>query len=326
MTHKLSVHVGNRPTGLQDFETIAEPAVIYCLNNTVTPVNANTITIRRIQNDTWGRLPDATNETDYFLHADPVASARYELTQKTIYVPKHGHMNLLDYWRLGYADFYAPYNEWVLGDRVDHILKARWMNDWTCEALEIANANDLRLCVGSFATANPSPETWPALAPMVATCAAYRGLIDLHAYEDGGLMTGGASNALFYRTFHDHFLVCPDIVISEASSGNGYNTSLSGMAWVNDMIAYARELERDDYVIGACAFQLDQSAESHIDYNTLIDYAVAARDLVVTPPPPPEMVRFAGRTHRQYVAELNQYCSERGITIYFGGIGGDEPA
>lgn len=324
MTHKLSVHVGNRPTGLQDFETVAEPAVIYALNNTVTPVNPNTITIRRIQNDTWGRLPDATNETDYFLHADPVASARYELTQKTIYVPKRGHLNLLDYWRLGYADFYAPYNEWVLGDRIDHVLKARWMSDWTCEALEIAHNSGIRLCVGSFATANPHPETWPALTPMVAMCAAYGGLIDLHAYEDGGLMTGGASNALFYRQFHDAYLVCPGIVISEASSGNGYNTSLSGMAWVNDMIAYARELERDEYLIGACAFQLDQGAESDIPYNVLMDYAQAASDLIIAPPPPSGMLHFGGVVHRQYKTELNQYLAERGGRIWFSDELGDK--
>lgn len=325
MTHKLSVHVGNRPTGLQDFERTATPAVIYCLNNTIEPVSPHTITIRRIQNDVWGRLPDAMSVTDYFLHVDPVAAARHELTEKTIYVPKRGRLNLLDYWRLGYADYYAPYNEPVLGESVDHILKARWLNDYTCEALEIAHNNGLKLCVGSFATGNPHPDTWGALTSMVAMCAAYGGLIDLHEYGvEGPLMSSPSSGALRYRAFHDHFLVCPDIVISEFWWGNGFESSGNSVLQINDALAYAVELERDPYVVGACAFQLDQGAESDIPYRVLMDYATAARDLVVTPPPPVEMLHFGGVVHRQYKAELNQYLAERGGRIWFSDESGDK--
>lgn len=317
MTQKLSVHIGNKPTGLQDFERVANPAVIYSLNNTVAPVNSNTAVIRRVQNDVWHRLPDAMGQPGYFKPVsqggvDPVSAARHELKEKTIYVPKRGRLNLLDYWRLGYANFYALYNEPVLGESIDHIEKAKWLNDYTCEALFIANAFDLSLSILSFASSNPHPETLPHLREAVELCYRLGGVIDLHEYGiEGPLMGSPSSGALGYRRFRQAFDVCPPIVISEASAGNGYDTGLSGQAWVNDMIAYARELERDDYVLGACAFQLDQGAESHIDYNTLMLYANAARDLVVEP----EMFTASVTMHTQYRADLTAYVTERGGTI-----------
>lgn len=317
MTRKLSVHVGSKPTGLQDFERIANPAVIYSLNNTVTPVNSNTLVIRRVQNGVWGRLPDAMGQPGYFKPVsqggiDPVSAARHEMTGKTIYVPKRDRLNLLDYWRLGYADYYAPYNEPVLGESIDHIDKAKWLNDYTCEALLIAGAVDLSLSIFSFASGNPHPETLPYLREAVELCYHLNGVIDLHEYGiEGPLMSSPSSGALGYRRFRQAFDVCPPIVISEASSGNGYDTGLSGQAWANDMIAYAHELECDDYVLGACAFQLDQGAESHIDYNTLMLYANAARDLVVEP----DMFTASVTMHTQYRAELTAYVTERGGTV-----------
>lgn len=317
MTTKLSVHIGNKPTGLQDFERVANPAVIYSLNNTIEPENSNTLTIRRVQNDVWHRLPDAMGQTNYFKPVsqggvDPIQAARHELTGKTIYVPKRGRLNLLDYWRLGYADYYAPYNEPVLGARVDHIDKARWLNDYTCEALRIAYNAGLPLSIFSFASGNPHPETLPYLSEAVELCYHLGGVIDLHEYGiEGPLMGSESSGALGYRRFRQAFDICPPIIISEASAGNGYDTGLSGQAWVNDMIAYARELERDDYVLGACAFQLDQGAESHMDYNALMLYANAARDLIVEP----EMFTASVTMHTQYRAELTAYVTERGGTI-----------
>ena len=317
MTKKLSVHIGNKPTGLQDFERLASPAVIYSINNTVTPVDSNTITIRRVQNDVWKRLPDAMGQPNYFKPVsqggiDPFGAARHELTGKTIYVPKRGRLNLLDYWQLGYADYYAPYNEPVLGESVDHIEKAKWLNDYTCEALYLAAQRNLHLSVLSFASGNPHPDTLPYLAESVEMCYRLNGLIDLHEYGiEGALMGSPLSGALGYRRFHNAFAVCPPIVISEASAGNGYDTGMSGQAWVNDMIAYARELERDDYLLGACAFQLDQGAESHIDYNTLIKYGEAARDLVVAP----QMFTASVTMHEQYRDELTAWVNERGGTV-----------
>ena len=317
MTRKLSVHIGNKPTGLQDFERIAQPAVIYSINNTVTPIDSNTLTIRRVQNAMWGRLPDAMGQAGYFKPVlqggiDPVGAARHELELKTIYVPKIGRLNLLDYWRLGYADYYAPYNEPVLGESIDHIEKAKWLNDYTCEALRIAHDEGLSLSIFSFASGNPHPDTLPYLRDAVELCYHYNGIIDLHEYGiNGALMGSPSSGACGYRSFRRAFDVCPPIVISEASAGNGYDTGLRGQAWVNDMIAYAVELERDDYVLGVCAFQLDQGAESHIDTSTLMLYANAARNLVVSP----DTFTASVTMPTKYRAELTAYVTERGGTV-----------
>ncbi|MBK9496800.1 MAG: hypothetical protein IPO08_20305 [Xanthomonadales bacterium] len=248
---------------------------------------------------------------------DPIVSARNELLLKKMYVPKRGCLNLIQFWQLGHADYYAPYNEPVLGDSVDHIEKAQWLCEYTCEALKIARVYGLRLAIFSFASGTPHPDTLPHLAPAVGLCADYDGLIDLHEYGiDGPLMSAPSSGALGYRRFHDAFDDCPDIVISEASAGGGYDTDmgLSGAAWVADMAAYGRELMRDDYVIGACAFQLDQGKESSIPYDVLIQYADAAASLN-QPTVPPEMVRVSVNIHRQYITELTAWANERGGTV-----------
>ncbi|MBK9497212.1 MAG: hypothetical protein IPO08_22385 [Xanthomonadales bacterium] len=235
---KLSVHIGNEPTGLQDFERIAKPAVIYSINNTVTPVNRETITIRRVQNDKWHRLPDAMGQPNYFKPVaqggiDPIVAARNELLLKKMYVPKRGNLNLIEFWKLGRADYYAPYNEPVLGDSVDHIAKAQWLNDYTCEALTIARVYGLHLSIFSFASGNPHPDTLPHLAPAASLCAAYGGIIDVHEYGiDGPLMSARSSGAFGYRRLIEAFDECPPIVVSEAGAGGGYNTSLRGAAWV----------------------------------------------------------------------------------------------
>ena len=319
MQSKLSVHAGNKPTGLQDFERVANPAVIYCINNTVTPVNSNTVTIRRVQNDVWHRLPDAMGQPNYFKPVsqggiDPIVAARNELLLKKIYVPKHGMMNLIQFWQLGKADYYAPYNEPVLGESVDHIEKAQWLCAYTCEALTIARVYGLRLSIFSFASGNPHPDTLPHLEPAAMLCAEYGGVIDLHEYGiEGALMSSPSSGAFGYRRMYNAFAYCPPIVISEASSGNGYDTGLSGAAWVADMAAYGRELMRDPYVIGACAFQLDQGAESHIDKSALMQYADAAANIVQQPEP--EIISVSVRIHRQYVDELKEWAAIRGGTV-----------
>lgn len=316
---KLSVHAGDKPTGLQDFERVANPAVIYCINNTVTPVSRETITIRRVQNDTWHRLPDAMGQPNYFKPVsqggiDPIVAARNELLLKKMYVPKHGSMNLIQFWQLGRADYYAPYNEPVLGESVDHIQKAQWLNDYTCEALTIARVYGLHLSIFSFASGNPHPDTLPHLAPAAALCAAYGGIIDLHEYGiEGALMSSPSSGAFGYRKLHDAFDECPPIVISEASAGNGYDTGMSGAAWVADMAAYGRELLKDDYVLGACAFQLDQGKESGIPYNVLMQYADAAAKLNQVPEPENETVTVT--LNKRYVDQLKAWVSERGGTV-----------
>ncbi|HET7378139.1 MAG TPA: hypothetical protein VFK30_15605, partial [Anaerolineae bacterium] len=96
-------------------------------------------------------------------------------------------------------------------------------------------------------------------------------------------------NALRYR---DIYAALPDdarlpIVISEASSGNGYDTGKKGQVWVDDMAKYDVELMKDPYVLGACGFQLG-GQESNLrnalpEYGTYIAKTPMPTDVSMPP-------------------------------------------
>lgn len=304
--NKLSVMIGNKPTGLDDFLTIARPTVLYSLNNNVRAsvqrYSPDTKIVLRIQNDVYGRVPYRIFEID------PVTSARRELIEKTQYIPKIGHVNLLELWRMGQADFHAPMCEPVLGEMIDHVSKAQWLNAWYEAALDIAHEAGLHLAIWSFATGNPRIDLIQYLIGSARKAKAGGDVIDLHEYGvTGALMDNPQSGALRYREIYAQLpddARCP-IVISECGAGNGYNTGMSGAAFVNDLVAYGRALLRDDFCAGACTFQLDAGAESHIDYQTLMLLARKGADLQ----PPATRVNFYGQVLIEQQAALDAFIA-----------------
>jgi len=280
---KLSLHVGNRPQGLDAFLMRTQPAVLYSLNNSpyaeIIEHSTGTKLIRRVQNAVWGRLPDQMWLDLGTPRWEDGArdSARYEAVEKTIFVPDHGRLNFVDYANLTHQDFIDPMNEPVMGDSGDYLQKAMWLNAWFEEWLTLVHGYGIKGCIGSFATGTPAFETIPYLAGAARINHEYGGIWHLHEYGiDGGMMDGGESGALRYRRFHDVLqdatgLSVP-IVISEFSAGNGYGTGLRDLAWVMDAIDYGLELRNDPYLLGACAFQLDNGAESNIDPDALEHY------------------------------------------------------
>lgn len=281
---KLSVMIGNQPSGLGDFLLIAQPTVIYSINNavesTILRYSPHTLLVRRIQNDVWERLPNDWYKGLGTSHweQDARISARNWAITKTIAVAG-GRYNLLDYSQLSYQDFLAPINEPVLGDRGDHILKAQWLNAWVEEWLTLAHARGIKSSIFSFPSGEPPFDAVPYLAGAARAAAQYGDIIDVHEYGiEGELMSSPSSGALRYRQFHDALPLDarPMFVVSEASGGNGYDTGIGGGRWIDDMIAYGKELRRDPYLIGAAAFQLDQNAESNIPPDVLRNYANAA--------------------------------------------------
>ncbi len=294
---KLSVMIGIKPTGLGEFVEVARPRGVYSIGNSVSFPDVEVVL--RIQNDIWGRLPNAVGIDRYFEAADPIASARYELLNdkgdqphlkdKLIKVPHRAPMNLIEYWRLSNATYYAPYNEWVLGEGPDRFAKADWMNAWTCEALDIAHAHNLKLCIGSFATRNPVVDVLPNLLPMLRKAFENHDVLDVHEYGiTGGLMAPGntESGALYYRELYRNLPpdAQPNLVISEFWWGNGFEESTNWQVQIDDAVAYGRELCKDPQVRWAAAFQLDQGAESHITLNALQAYAKAAAQIVCAEP------------------------------------------
>ena len=289
--NKLSVMIGNQPTGLGDFLIACKPSVIYSLNNSpkadIDKYSPATLIVRRIQNGTWNRLPDAMGTQDYFLHEDPAASARHELLEKTTHVDKLGNLNLIQYWKLGYADFYSPMCEPVLGEGPESPEKATWLNKWFYEAIQIAEDAGLRLSAYSFATRNPRLDLVPLLATSARLLVQTGGIAEFHEYGfSNGLMTPGNmdSGAGRWRDVLDALPIDarPRVMVSECGWGNGFTKQQSGAKFVDDLIAYGALLNTDDRMIGACAFQLDQGKESCIDLSTMKLYG--QRAAAQTPP------------------------------------------
>lgn len=286
---KLSVMVGLSPRGLDDFLTISQPTVIYSLNNCVTQSiidhSPHTLLVRRIQNDIWERLPSDMWRglgTPQWAEGARISARNWAIT-KTISMAG-GRMNYMQYVQLCRQDFVAPLNEPVLGEMGDYLLKAQWLNEWYLEWLKIAHSYGLRSAIYSFPTGNPALDTIPYLVPSARLAAQYGDIIDLHEYGDAGALMNAyntTSGALRYRLFYNAFPpdARPRIVISEFSSGNGYDTGLHGQAWIDDALAYGLQLRNDSYLIGAAAFQLDTGAESNIPPDVLMGYGNQAANI-----------------------------------------------
>jgi len=295
MTGQLSVMIGDQATGLAGFVATAKPRGLYCLNNRVRGTWPQLMTVFRVQNkadgkrDGWDRLPDACNTQAYWVHTDPVVSARYELLQKTTYVPKVGALNLIAYWKLSNESWYAPVNEPDLGQGDDRFARAQWWAAWFMEALNIARAAGVPLCLGSFPTGGPALDTLPIFAPVFELLKLAGGIIDVHEYGvDGFLMESGhRSGALRYREFYNALPPASrcDMVISEFWAWSGFTLEGNWRAQVEDAAAYGRELLKDPYVLWASAFQLNQRAESHLVPQALTYYAQLASGLLGGPEP-----------------------------------------
>ena len=259
---KLSVHIssGNR-SGFGDFlqkctQTQQSPPVIYSVNENIAEdlrrFSPTTKWIYRFQSAVFNRLPA------HFFEDDPAASATNWLT-----VTKQNGRTLLDNWRLNTADWHDPLNEPVPGTPA----QAQWLNTWMLTALNIAHDNGFRLALFSFATGSPDYDLWQFFIPALQLGHTFNAILSLHAYDDDGLITRRADGSLTERSL-DRGLryrrirsaLPPDarlpIVISEASSGNGYDTTLRGQPWVDDMGRYDVEVQRDTDLLAACAFQL----------------------------------------------------------------------
>jgi hypothetical protein len=283
---KLSVHVGQKPTGLGNFLDVAQPAIVYSLNASVYPDieihSPRTILIRRFQNSTWSRLPDCMYcgfDTDHW-EADARASARYEALEKMRWVPGHGWLNYMQFAALSEQDYVAPINEPVFGQNFgDYALKARWLDAWFQEWLTIAHAHSIRGCIYSFPTGEPIIEAVPYLAGSARMAAQYGDIIDVHEYGiEDALMDSPSSGAFGFVRFHNALPLDarPSFIVSEFSAGNGYDTGLSGQRWISDAVAYGLQLRQYPYLLGAAAFQLDTGAESSIPPDVLANYAEAA--------------------------------------------------
>ncbi len=301
VTSKLSVHIssGNRrgfTDWLQKCSNAGSPIrIIYSLNEDISGdiarYSPSTRWVYRRQSEAWNRLPDGL-----YLD-DPEKSATRWLS-----APLEKGKSLMDIWRLNSADWFDPLNEPVIeladpnnpAQVADTVRRAQWLNTWMITALNTANSNGFKLALFSFPTGSPpllkwnevntsqiqvpaNPDcqsiVWYYLLPALRLGKQLGAILSLHAYWEDRDPSTDHSAALRYR---DVVSILPldaqlPIVISEASSGNGYGTLLSGQRWIDDMAKYDSQLMKDDYVLGACAFQLGGSESNLV--SALPQYA-----------------------------------------------------
>ena len=268
--NKASVHVtqpGNTK-GLGEFLRIANESgrtvpVIYSLNgnlkDTINRYSPKTKIIYRRQSDAFPRLPPN------FFENDPVVSATNYLT-RTKDKNDQGRTQIQN-WALNPADYYDALNEPSIdlppnptdAQIQDAIRKAQWLNTWMYTAIDIAAANGFKLALFSFPTGSPSMMVWSYLFPSMRKGRFHGSILSLHEYSVTGTMQDPSpGNVLRYREVWD---LLPDdckmpIVITESGAGNGYDTGLSGQAFVDDQMWYNGQLCQDDCALGFCSFQL----------------------------------------------------------------------
>lgn len=317
---KLSVHISANPEGLDPLllkcaQANSPISVIYSVNQNIADSIARnspgTKWIYRRQTEAFNRLPNA------FYIEDPTQNARQWLSQTRD--PADKRRTQVENWQLNPATWYDPLNEPVIeiadpdnpAQVADAVRKAQWLNTWMITALNIADGLGFKLALFSFPTGSPpllkwnevntsqiqvpsNPEcqavVWHYLLPALRHGKQSGAVLSLHAYWEDRDPSVDRRDALRYR---DLMRILPSdaqlpIVISEASSGNGYNTSLHGQRWIDNMGKWDTELMKDPIILAGCAFQLGVGAESNLaeimpQYG---DY-IAAHPTPIGPPPNP---------------------------------------
>ncbi len=263
---KLGFHIssGNRRglgDCLQQSTNAGNPvSVIFTVEQDIWPdlqqYSPQTVLIFRTQhnvtNDTIGDGPGST------YRSDPVTTA-------------HDWMNeMMPMWAKNKAHYYAPLNE-----QDPPTLEAfKWLNDFTIECMNIAEANGYKLALYAFSAGNPKDvphptvgdpytrnQAWLQLIPSLQKAKANGHILLLHEYglSLGTLRQSTPFLALRYR--HAYRLLAqynadPPLVVSETSAGVGYAKDIGDNVWLNDLQWYDSEIMKDRAIIGCCMYQL----------------------------------------------------------------------
>jgi hypothetical protein len=202
---------------------------------------------------------------------------------------------MMPVWALNKAHYYAPLNE----QDPAHIEGFTWLNAFSVECMNIAEANGYKLALYAFSAGNPKDvrdpasgrpftrdDAWRALIPSLQQAKANGHLLLLHEY---GLSFGTLKNstpylALRYRHAYrllKQFNADPPLVISESSAGVGF-AGIAPQPWMDDVKWYDSEIMQDCTVIGCCLYQLGGDENFVSLVPQLADY------ISQTPTPPEE--------------------------------------
>lgn len=192
---------------------------------------------------------------------------------------------MMPVWEKNKAHYYAPLNE----QDPAQIEGFTWLNAFTIECMNIAEANGYRLALYAFSGGNPKDvlqpatgkpftrdDAWFELIPSLQQAKANGHILLLHEYGFNFVTLKNSAPYLALRYRHAYRLLAqynadPPLVISEASAGVGY-AGLAPQLWLQDVKWYDAELMKDRAVIGCCLYQLGGSENFLSLVPQLADY------------------------------------------------------
>ena len=188
---------------------------------------------------------------------DPVSTARDWMN------------GMMPVWALNKAHYYAPLNE----QDPAQIEGFTWLNAFSIECMNIAEANGYKLALYAFSGGNPKDvlhpasgtaftrdDAWHELIPSLQRAKANGHILLLHEYGFDFVTLRKSTPYLALRYRHAYRLLAqfnadPPLVISESSAGVGF-AGIAPDPWLDDVKWYDSELMKDRAVIGCCLYQL----------------------------------------------------------------------
>jgi hypothetical protein len=204
---------------------------------------------------------------------DPVVTARDWMKE------------MMPVWALNKAHYYAPLNE----QDPAQIEGFTWLNAFSIECMNIAEANGYKLALYAFSGGNPKDvlhpasgaaftrdDAWRELIPSLQQAKANGHILLLHEYGFDFVTLKNSTPYLALRYRHAYRLLTqfnadPPLVISEASAGVGY-AGIAPKVWLDDVKWYDSELVKDRAVVGCCLYQLGGSENYVSLVPQLADY------------------------------------------------------
>ena len=192
---------------------------------------------------------------------------------------------MMPVWALNKAHYYAPLNE----QDPAQIEGFTWLNAFTIECMNIAEANGYKLALYAFSGGNPKDvlqpasgqaftrdDAWRELIPSLQQAKANGHILLLHEYGFNFVTLKNSTPHLALRYRHAYrfltqFNADPPLVISESSAGVGF-AGLAPKLWMEDVKWYDSEIMKDRAVIGCCLYQLGGSENFVSLVPQLADY------------------------------------------------------
>src|SRR5512139_3540968 len=249
--------------------------VIFSVDQNIWPdierFSPQTVYIFRTQKDGQGKTIGDGPGSIYT--GDPVKTARDWMTE------------MMPVWEKNKAHYHAPLNE----QDPAQIEGFTWLNAFTIECMNTAEANGYKLALYAFSGGNPKDvlqpasgqaftryDAWRELIPSLQQAKANGHILLLHEYGFSFVTLTNSTPHLALRYRHAYrfltqFNADPPLVISEASAGVGF-AGLAPNLWLDDVKWYDSEIMKDRAVIGCCLYQLGGSENFVSLVPQLADY------------------------------------------------------